>query len=128
MGVHPENIGQVIERYLGMAAWQLGSHCYASLDGATDKDVSVAKEAGLPSDVKTICTTVGPEPFETELLLGLNSWKLAHMADDKIHARLIGPYLVMQQPLESPPGVSGSGMEVWASAYGAATPGKKSDL
>jgi DNA-directed RNA polymerase subunit beta len=51
--------------------------------------------------------------------------KLAHMADDKIHARSIGPYsLVTQQPLGGKAQFGGQRfgeMEVWAlEAYGAA--------
>ena len=51
--------------------------------------------------------------------------KLAHLADDKIHARSIGPYsLVTQQPLGGKAQFGGQRfgeMEVWAlEAYGAA--------
>jgi DNA-directed RNA polymerase subunit beta len=51
--------------------------------------------------------------------------KLAHLADDKIHARAIGPYsLVTQQPLGGKAQFGGQRfgeMEVWAlEAYGAA--------
>ena len=55
----------------------------------------------------------------------MNYLKLAHMADDKIHARSIGPYsLVTQQPLGGKAQFGGQRfgeMEVWAlEAYGAA--------
>ena len=51
--------------------------------------------------------------------------KLAHLVDDKIHARSIGPYsLVTQQPLGGKAQFGGQRfgeMEVWAlEAYGAA--------
>ena len=68
----------------------------------------------------------GPEPFDTEVTVGvLYIMKLHHLADDKIHARSIGPYsLVTQQPLGGKAQFGGQRfgeMEVWAlEAYGAA--------
>ena len=123
------NIGQVIELHLGMAARQLGIHIATPVfDGATDKDVwEAVKEAGLPSDGKTILYDGRTgEPFENRIAVGvMNYLKLAHMADDKIHARSIGPYsLVTQQPLGGKAQFGGQRfgeMEVWAlEAYGAA--------
>ena len=123
------NIGQVIELHLGMAARQLGIHIATPVfDGATDKDVwEAVKEAGLPSDGKTILYDGRTgESFENRIAVGvMNYLKLAHMADDKIHARSIGPYsLVTQQPLGGKAQFGGQRfgeMEVWAlEAYGAA--------
>lgn len=97
------NIGQVIELHLGMAARKLGIHIATPVfDGATDEDVwEAVKEAGLPSDGKTILYDGRTgEPFEQRVSVGVMHYlKLAHMVDDKIHARSIGPYsLVTQQP------------------------------
>jgi len=66
------------------------------------------------------------EPFATDVTVGmLYMLKLHHLADDKIHARSIGPYsLVTQQPLGGKAQFGGQRlgeMEVWAlEAYGAA--------
>ncbi len=65
-------------------------------------------------------------PFEQEVMVGqIYMLKLAHMVDDKIHARSTGPYsLVTQQPLGGKAQFGGQRlgeMEVWAlEAYGAA--------
>jgi DNA-directed RNA polymerase subunit beta len=66
------------------------------------------------------------EPFDSDVTIGiLYMLKLHHLADDKIHARSIGPYsLVTQQPLGGKAQFGGQRlgeMEVWAmEAYGAA--------
>jgi DNA-directed RNA polymerase subunit beta len=66
------------------------------------------------------------ESFEREVTVGVMYMiKLAHMVDDKIHARSTGPYsLVTQQPLGGKAQFGGQRfgeMEVWAlEAYGAA--------
>jgi len=66
------------------------------------------------------------ERFEREVTVGvMHMIKLAHMVDDKIHARSTGPYsLVTQQPLGGKAQFGGQRfgeMEVWAlEAYGAA--------
>ncbi len=123
------NIGQVIELHLGMAARELGIHIATPVfDGATDQDIwDAVKEAGLPSDGKTILYDGRTgEPFEQRVAVGVMHYlKLAHMVDDKIHARSIGPYsLVTQQPLGGKAQFGGQRfgeMEVWAlEAYGAA--------
>lgn len=85
------------------------------------------KEAGLPSDGKSILYDGRTgEPFDNRIAVGVMYYmKLAHMVDDKIHARSIGPYsLVTQQPLGGKAQFGGQRfgeMEVWAlEAYGAA--------
>ncbi|MBI3910313.1 MAG: DNA-directed RNA polymerase subunit beta [Armatimonadetes bacterium] len=66
------------------------------------------------------------EPFDAPVTVGLiYLMKLAHLVDDKIHARSTGPYsLVTQQPLGGKAQFGGQRfgeMEVWAlEAYGAA--------
>ncbi|NQD53371.1 DNA-directed RNA polymerase subunit beta, partial [Bacillus altitudinis] len=66
------------------------------------------------------------EPFDNRVSVGIMYMiKLAHMVDDKLHARSTGPYsLVTQQPLGGKAQFGGQRfgeMEVWAlEAYGAA--------
>ncbi len=123
------NIGQVLEVHLGMAAKTLGLHIATPVfDGATENDVfETLKEAGLNPDGKfTLCDGRTGEPMENNVTVGVMYMiKLAHMVDDKIHARSTGPYsLVTQQPLGGKAQFGGQRfgeMEVWAlEAYGAA--------
>ena len=123
------NIGQVLDLHLGMAARKLGIHVASPVfDGARDEDIwGVLKEAGLPSDGKTVLYDGRTgEAFDNRIAVGVMYYmKLAHMVDDKIHARSIGPYsLVTQQPLGGKAQFGGQRfgeMEVWAlEAYGAA--------
>ncbi|ASR41843.1 DNA-directed RNA polymerase subunit beta [Ligilactobacillus agilis] len=123
------NIGQVLDLHLGMAARKLGIHVASPVfDGARDEDIwGALKEAGLPSDGKTVLYDGRTgEAFDNRIAVGVMYYmKLAHMVDDKIHARSIGPYsLVTQQPLGGKAQFGGQRfgeMEVWAlEAYGAA--------
>lgn len=123
------NIGQVLELHLGMAARQLGIKVATPVfDGATDEDVwDTIKEAGMASDAKTVLYDGRTgEPFDNRISVGVMYMiKLAHMVDDKLHARSTGPYsLVTQQPLGGKAQFGGQRfgeMEVWAlEAYGAA--------
>lgn len=123
------NIGQVLELHLGMAARELGIHIASPVfDGARDTDIwDALKEAGLPADGKSVLYDGRTgEPFDKRIAVGVMHYmKLAHMAEDKIHARSIGPYsLVTQQPLGGKAQFGGQRfgeMEVWAlEAYGAA--------
>jgi len=123
------NIGQVLEVHLGMAAKLLGMHVATPVfDGATEYDVfDTMEEAGMQRSGKTILYDGRTgEPFEREVTVGVMYMiKLAHMVDDKIHARSTGPYsLVTQQPLGGKAQFGGQRfgeMEVWAlEAYGAA--------
>ncbi|HET7522223.1 MAG TPA: DNA-directed RNA polymerase subunit beta, partial [Bacillales bacterium] len=123
------NIGQVLELHLGMAARQLGIHVATPVfDGANEEDVwETLEEAGLPRDGKTILYDGRTgEPFDNRVSVGVMYMiKLAHMVDDKLHARSTGPYsLVTQQPLGGKAQFGGQRfgeMEVWAlEAYGAA--------
>ena len=119
------NIGQVLDLHLGMAARKLGIHVASPVfDGARDEDIwSALQEAGLPGDGKTVLYDGRTgEAFDNRIAVGVMYYlKLAHMVDDKIHARSIGPYsLVTQQPLGGKAQFGGE-MEVWAlEAYGAA--------
>ncbi|WP_179395793.1 DNA-directed RNA polymerase subunit beta [Lacticaseibacillus absianus] len=123
------NIGQVLDLHLGMAAKKLGIHVATPVfDGANDEDLwATVKEAGMASDGKSVLYDGRTgEPFENRVSVGVMYYmKLAHMVDDKLHARSIGPYsLVTQQPLGGKAQFGGQRfgeMEVWAlEAYGAA--------
>jgi len=123
------NIGQVLELHLGFAAKKLGIHVASPVfDGASDDEIEAAlREAGLPQDGKSVVYDGRTgEAFDKRVGVGVMHYmKLAHMVDDKIHARSIGPYsLVTQQPLGGKAQFGGQRfgeMEVWAlEAYGAA--------
>lgn len=123
------NIGQILETHLGWAAKTLGIHIASPVfDGARESDVMEAfREAGLPESGKTILYDGRTgQPFDNEITVGyVYMLKLAHLVDDKIHARSTGPYsLVTQQPLGGKAQFGGQRfgeMEVWAlEAYGAA--------
>lgn len=130
------NVGQILETHLGWAA----ARGFANggkepvfvetpvFQGASEEQVKEAlKKAGLPESGKTILYDGKTgEPFENQVTVGyIYILKLAHMVDDKIHARSIGPYsLVTRQPLGGKAQFGGQRfgeMEVWAlEAYGAA--------
>lgn len=123
------NIGQVLETHLGWAARAMGIKVATPVfDGASEIDVLDAlKEAGLPEDGKQVLLDGrSGERFDEKVTVGIvYIVKLAHMVDDKIHARSTGPYsLVTQQPLGGKAQFGGQRfgeMEVWAlEAYGAA--------
>jgi len=100
----------------------------AVFDGAKEDEIrSELDRAGLPLTGQTVLFDGRTgEPFDHEVTVGvLYMMKLHHLADDKIHARSIGPYsLVTQQPLGGKAQFGGQRlgeMEVWAlEAYGAA--------
>ncbi|MGB9825475.1 MAG: DNA-directed RNA polymerase subunit beta, partial [Desulfofundulus sp.] len=123
------NLGQVLETHLGWAAKVLGYHVSTPVfNGATEEDIlEFLEKAGLPRDGKiTLYDGRTGEPFDNPITVGyLYMLKLAHLVDDKIHARSTGPYsLVTQQPLGGKAQFGGQRfgeMEVWAlEAYGAA--------
>ena len=123
------NVGQILETHLGWAAKILGfsvaSHVF---DGATELEIKEEmKKAGLPLEGKVaVYDGYTGKPFDQKVTVGyIYMMKLAHLVDDKIHARSIGPYsLVTQQPLGGKAQFGGQRfgeMEVWAlEAYGAA--------
>ncbi|MBP9043763.1 MAG: DNA-directed RNA polymerase subunit beta [Spirochaetes bacterium ADurb.Bin218] len=123
------NLGQLFETELGWAAHELDVLMETPIfDGATEEDIKEAlRKAGLPETSKSILYDGrSGEAFENEVMVGyMYMLKLAHMVDDKIHARSTGPYsLVTQQPLGGKAQFGGQRlgeMEVWAlEAYGAA--------
>lgn len=123
------NIGQVLEVHLGYAAKALGWEIATPVfDGATEDDIiETLKQAGLSGDGKTeLYDGRTGDPFDNRVTVGyMYILKLAHLVDDKIHARSTGPYsLVTQQPLGGKAQFGGQRfgeMEVWAlEAYGCA--------
>ena len=123
------NLGQVLETHLGWAAKTLGFYVATPVfDGAEEDDVlETLLKAGLPEDGKCpLYDGRTGEPFDNSITVGyVYMLKLAHLVDDKIHARSTGPYsLVTQQPLGGKAQFGGQRfgeMEVWAlEAYGAA--------
>ena len=140
------NIGQVLEIHLGMAAKKLGVHVATPVfDGLTHQDVvdimneARAKDEEIarenPAEARAIIDENGKtylydgrtgRQFDNKISVGVMYMiKLAHMVDDKLHARSEGPYtLVTQQPMGGKAQNGGQRfgeMEVWAlEAYGAA--------
>lgn len=122
------NIGQVLELHLGMAARHLGVQFLSPVfDGIKYSTINqLLDAAGLPENGKfNIIDPVTGEKIDHKISVGvMYMLKLAHMVDDKMHARSIGPYsLITQQPLggKSQNGGQRFGeMEVWSiESYGA---------
>ncbi|SVA79346.1 uncharacterized protein METZ01_LOCUS132200, partial [marine metagenome] len=123
------NLGQLYETMLGWAGEILGLRYETpAFDGASPELVETEmKKAGLPVNgkVKLIDGITG-EYFDNTVTVGvIYMMKLAHMVDDKMHARSTGPYsLITQQPLGGKAQFGGQRfgeMECWAlEAYGAA--------
>ncbi|MEN6390045.1 MAG: DNA-directed RNA polymerase subunit beta, partial [Syntrophomonas sp.] len=122
------NIGQILECHLGWAARSMGLTIATPVfDGATEDDIfAKLEETNLPVGGKAVLYDGrSGEKFDHPVTVGyVYMLKLAHLVDDKIHARSIGPYsLVTQQPLGGKAQFGGQRfgeMEVWAlEAYGA---------
>ncbi|MBI3635929.1 MAG: DNA-directed RNA polymerase subunit beta [Candidatus Rokubacteria bacterium] len=123
------NVGQILETHLGWAARALGLWMASPVfDGATEVEIKeYLTQAHLPTSGKTMLYDGrSGKKFHQEVTVGqIYILKLAHLVDDKMHARSIGPYsLVTQQPLGGKAQFGGQRfgeMEVWAlEAYGAA--------
>jgi DNA-directed RNA polymerase subunit beta len=123
------NLGQILETHLGWAAARLGYKIATPVfDGASEGEIKDwLDRAGLSPDGKTrLFDGRTGEAFNNPVTVGyIYMLKLAHLVEDKIHARSTGPYsLVTQQPLGGKAQFGGQRlgeMEVWAlEAYGAA--------
>jgi len=147
------NVGQILETHLGWAVQALGMKIATPVfDGAKEDEIrqlliaarnKKLRESGdnrtfddlsehekmldlNPSGQVTLFDGATGEPFDTPVTVGyIYMMKLAHLVDDKMHARATGPYsLVTQQPLGGKAQSGGQRfgeMEVWAlEAYGAA--------
>jgi len=123
------NIGQLLETTLGWAASRQNIKIATPVfDGATEDQIKEELDTvGLPLDGKIyLYDGRTGERFDRPTVVGIiYMLKLAHLVEDKIHARSTGPYsLVTQQPLGGKAQFGGQRfgeMEVWAlEAYGAA--------
>jgi len=123
------NLGQIMETHLGWAARMLGFNVATPVfDGAHAEDIAEwLQDAGMAPDGKTwLRDGRTGERFSRPITVGMiYMLKLAHLVDDKIHARSTGPYsMITQQPLGGKAQFGGQRfgeMEVWAlEAYGAA--------
>lgn len=136
------NVGQLLEVMVGWAGKVLGVQMISPVfDGAKESQIvdsirqakDKLREEGvrqdyLPNDYGEITLYDGRtgEPFEEKVTVGvMYMMKLAHMVEDKIHARSTGPYsLITRQPLGGKAQFGGQRfgeMEVWAiEGYGAA--------
>jgi DNA-directed RNA polymerase subunit beta len=123
------NIGQIYESVLGWAGIELGVKFATPIfDGATVAEIEhYVDSANLPRLGNTyLYDGETGDRFHQKTTVGvIYMLKLAHMVDDKMHARSIGPYsLITQQPLGGKAQFGGQRlgeMEVWAlEAYGAA--------
>jgi DNA-directed RNA polymerase subunit beta len=109
-------------------------HGAEGVDAIPDEELQERAEA-LSRKLERPLPTVGKmvlydgktgEPFDQPVTVGvIHMMKLAHLVEDKVHARSTGPYsLVTQQPLGGKAQFGGQRfgeMEVWAlEAYGAA--------
>jgi len=115
------NLGQLLEAHLGWAAQKQGFKVALPVFEEADESKvwQELQNAGLPVDgkVRLIDGRTG-EKFSEDTVVGIGYiLKLAHMVEDKTHARSTGPYsLVTQQPLGGKAQMGGQRlgeMEVW---------------
>ncbi|MEA3391504.1 MAG: DNA-directed RNA polymerase subunit beta, partial [Candidatus Marinimicrobia bacterium] len=123
------NLGQLYETMLGWAAKELGVYFETPVfDGANYSEiVNLMNQANLPENGKiNLFDGRNGRQIDNPVACGhIYMMKLAHMIEDKMHARSTGPYsLITQQPLGGKAQFGGQRfgeMEVWAlEAYGAA--------
>ncbi|MCG3204266.1 MAG: DNA-directed RNA polymerase subunit beta [Elusimicrobia bacterium] len=135
------NVGQLLEVMLGWAGKTLNTQMITPVfDGAKEEQIidsirlakdhlrkSGVREDFLPGDYCDMTLYDGRtgEAFSEKVTVGvMYMLKLAHMVEDKIHARSTGPYsLITRQPLGGKAQFGGQRfgeMEVWAiEGYGA---------
>jgi len=121
--------------FVGLKLWveiETGEEIPAGVD-SLEAMTQVADRASIRSNrpvpiygKQTLYDGMTGEPFDQAVTIGIiHMLKLAHLVEDKVHARSTGPYsLVTQQPLGGKAQFGGQRfgeMEVWAlEAYGAA--------
>jgi len=116
------NLGQLMEAHLGWAAQKLNYKVALPVFEKLEEIVieKELKKAGLPVEGKVqLFDGRTGAPFAEKTVVGIGYiLKLAHMVEDKTHARSTGPYsLVTQQPLGGKAQMGGQRlgeMEVWA--------------
>ncbi|MEM9834927.1 MAG: DNA-directed RNA polymerase subunit beta [Bacteroidota bacterium] len=122
------NLGQIFETVLGWAGEKLGMKYGTPIfDGASQDEIEAyIQKANLPSLGQAyLYDGETGDRFHQQATVGvIYMLKLSHMVDDKMHARSIGPYsLINQQPLGGKAQFGGQRfgeMEVWAlEAFGA---------
>jgi len=123
------NLGQIMDTHLGWVAKMLDMYIATPVfDGAYADDIEEwLQDAGLPIDGKSwLRDGRSGERFNQPITIGMiYMLKLAHLVDEKIHARSTGPYSMITQQQLGGKAQFGSQrfgeMEVWAlEAYGAA--------
>jgi DNA-directed RNA polymerase subunit beta len=124
------------DRMVRRVCWRmwLERHGVENVETISDEEIQERAEA-FSRQIEWPLPTVGKmvlydgksgEPFDQAVTVGvIHMMKLAHLVEDKVHARSTGPYsLVTQQPLGGKAQFGGQRfgeMEVWAlEAYGAA--------
>jgi DNA-directed RNA polymerase subunit beta len=127
---------EACDRQARQAAWRLWlkGHGVKKVDALSVEEIA-ERVASFGREVERPVPTAGKmvlydgktgEPFDQPVTVGfIYVMKLAHLVEDKVHARATGPYsLVTQQPLGGKARFGGQRfgeMEVWAlEAYGAA--------
>jgi len=116
------NLGQLLEAQIGWAAKKLNYRVALPVFEHISEEYMAQQmeKAGLPVDSKVqLYDGRTGEPFGNKTMVGIGYiMKLAHMVEDKMHARSTGPYsLVTQQPLGGKAQMGGQRlgeMEVWA--------------
>ena len=116
------NLGQLLEAHLGWAAkrggYKVALPVFENID--ENRIWDELEKTGLPRSGKVqLFDGRNGEPYNEKTTVGIAYiLKLAHMVDDKVHARSTGPYsLVTQQPLGGKAQMGGQRlgeMEVWA--------------
>jgi len=116
------NLGQLLEAHLGWVGLKLGYKVSLPVFESVSEDKIEAelKKANLPVSGKVqLYDGRTGEAYTEKSVVGIGYiLKLAHMVEDKTHARSTGPYsLVTQQPLGGKAQMGGQRlgeMEVWA--------------
>ena len=117
---------EIIEDEEGEKPTKAGNEFYKSLIQKIEHNIYTRAGLDPKSTKSTVRDGLTGETLPNKLTVGMiYMLKLEHLADEKIHARSIGPYsLVTQQPLGGKAQFGGQRfgeMEVWAlEAYGAA--------
>ncbi len=117
-----KNISQILELHLGQAAQKLGYQIVTSpIATIPDDEIkNELKKAGYKENAKiAVYDGMTGEKFHNDVSVGyMYILKLSHMVKDKLHARSVGRYsLLQQQPLQGKSKFGGfrlGEMEVWS--------------